>query len=194
MRVIVILAHPKPDSFNAAVCAALCKGLREAGHEADVADLCADGFDPVMRGPELDELGRGLPLRDVAGYQRRIMRAQGLAFLFPVWWFGPPAILKGFVDRVFQEGFAFRLGAAGSVRGLLPQRKALVINTAGARAPLYRLFRFARPMEKTFDEWTLKTCGIREVRHVFFHDVVNTSDAERAAYLKRAQKLGREFF
>ncbi|MBZ5495352.1 MAG: NAD(P)H-dependent oxidoreductase [Acidobacteriia bacterium] len=194
MRILIVLAHPKPDSFNAALCGALCAGLAEAGHQTDIADLYAEGFDPVLRGPELDTLGTGHPLSDVAVYQNRILQAQALAFVFPVWWFGVPAILKGFVDRVFQEEFAFRFTSDRGVRGLLHHEKALVIRTAGASASFYRLFRFGRPLEKTFDEWTLRTCGVRTVRNVFFHDVLNVSDAARLRYLERVRRLGRDYF
>jgi NAD(P)H dehydrogenase (quinone) len=194
MRILIVLAHPKSDSFNAAVCAALCEGLRAAGHEIEIADLNAEGFNPVLRGPELDKFGTGPPLEDVVCYQQRLLRADALAFVFPVWWFGLPAILKGFVDRVLQEGFAFCFTENGKVRGLLPHKKALVIATAGASAALYRLFRFGRPLEKTFGEWTLKMCGIRAVRHVLLHDVVNIDSAARARYLKKVRQLGFRYF
>jgi NAD(P)H dehydrogenase (quinone) len=194
MHILIVLAHPRPASLNAAVCDALCSGLRETGHTIDLADLNAEGFDPVLRGPELDQLGAGPPGKDVAAYQQRMLRADALAFIFPVWWFGLPAILKGFIDRVFQEGFAFRFTSRGRVRGLLAHKSALVICTAGASSSLYRLFRFSRPLEKTFVEWTLKTCGIRTVRQVIFHDVKNVSAAARARYLKQARRLGREYF
>jgi NAD(P)H dehydrogenase (quinone) len=194
MRILIVLAHPKPDSFNAALCRAFCEGLHEAGHETDIADLYVEAFDPVLSGSELDTLGTGRPHGGVATYQKRILQAQALAFIFPVWWFGVPAILKGFVDRVFQEGFAFRFTADGRVRGLLPHAKAVVICTAGASASLYRLFRFGRPLEKTFGQWTLKTCGIRTVLHMRFHNVLSAGDAARARYLKKVKQLGLKFF
>jgi NAD(P)H dehydrogenase (quinone) len=194
MRIMIVLAHPKPDSFNAALCAALCQGLKEAGHEADMADLYAEGFDPVLRGQELDTLGANLPLPDVAAYQGRILRAQALAFIYPVWWFGTPAMLKGFIERVFQEEFAFRFTAAGKVRGLLRHRKALVVCTTGINTALYRLCRFGRPLAKTFDDWTLRNCGIRNVRRVVLHDVVNAGQATRARYLQDIRRLGRDYF
>jgi NAD(P)H dehydrogenase (quinone) len=194
MRIFIVLAHPKPVSFNATLCTALCDGLRQAGHVADVADLYAEGFDPVLRGPELDTLGTNRPLPDVAAYQQRLLAAQGLAFVFPVWWFGIPAILKGFVDRVFQEEFAFRFTSGGKVRGLLTQKKALVVCTTGVNASIHRLFRFGRPLEKTFDEWTLKNCGIGDVRRVVLHEVVTTDDATRKRYVARVRQLGREYF
>jgi NAD(P)H dehydrogenase (quinone) len=194
MQVLIVLAHPKSDSFNAAVCKALVEGLRQAGHSAEVADLYAEGFVPSLNGAELETLGTGPPAKDVARYQERILAAQALAFIFPVWWFGPPAILKGFIDRVFQENWAYRFKASGLVEGLLPHDKALVVSSAGASAKLYKLFRFGKPMRKTFDEWTLKVCGIRQIKHVTFHDVVVTDDKTRATYLKEVERLGRTYF
>jgi NAD(P)H dehydrogenase (quinone) len=194
MRIFVVLVHPKPDSFNAALCAALCDGLHEAGHKADVADLYAEGFDPVLRGPELDTLALSQPPRQVADYQQRILHAHALAFVYPVWWFGSPAMLKGFVDRVFREDFAFRFTSGGHVRGLLPHEKALVVCTTGVTESLYRLFHFGRPLEKTFDAWTLRSCGVQQVKRVVLHDVVNADEATRAGYLDQVRQLGRKYF
>jgi NAD(P)H dehydrogenase (quinone) len=194
MRILIVLAHPKPDSFNAAVCAALCRGLQAAEHEIDVADLYAEGFNPVLHGAELGTVDHARLPRDVKCYQRRIRKADALAFVFPVWWFGAPAILKGFVDRVLSEGFAFRIESTGKVSGLLGHKKALVISTAGASAALYKRYQFGRPLEKTLGEWTLKMCGVRSVRHVFLHDVVNIDAAARGRYLEKVRRLGREYF
>ena len=194
MRIFVVLVHPKADSFNAALCAALCDGLRDAGHEADVADLYAEGFDPVLRGPELTPPGIGRLPRDVTDYQRRILRAHALAFVYPVWWFGTPAMLKGFVDRVFREDFAFCFTAGGRVRGLLLHEKALVICTTGVTESRYRQFHYGRPMERAFDAWTLRGCGVRQVKRVLLHDVVDADDATRTGYLLRVRQLGREYF
>lgn len=194
MHVLIVLAHPKRDSFNAALCRSLEEGLCEAGHAVDIADLYAEHFDPRLGPEELDAMGSLRPAPDVAAYQQRMLQAQGLVFLFPVWWFGPPAILKGFVDRVLQENFAFRFRGTGAVEGLLRHERALVINTAGVSASLYKLFGFGKPLAKVFDKWTLQVCGIRKVRHVVFYDVVKADDATRARYLAEARRLGCEFF
>ena len=194
MRVLVLLAHPKPESFNAAILKAFVGGLVEAGHEPDVADLYKEDFRPALSSEDLTFMGREAPDPAVRAYQARILAAQGLAFLFPVWWFGPPAMLKGFVDRVFQENFAFRFKEGGLVEGLLRHRRALVLNTTGASALLYRTFGFGKPLQQSFCDWTLRFCGIKEVEQVLFHEVVNTDDAARAKYLVEARRLGREFF
>ncbi len=194
MKVLIVLAHPKPDSFNAAVCAALTEGLHKAGHTTDLADLYAERFDPVMGAGELATLGTAPPAPDVAAYQKRILEADALVFVFPVWWFGVPAVLKGFIDRVFQENFAFRLLPGGKAEGLLHHSRALLLCTAGASAAVYRLFGFGRPMKRLFGDWTLRMCGVGRVRLVTFHGVADTDDATRRRYLTQACRLGREFF
>jgi len=172
----------------------LRKGLLDVGHEVDVADLYAEGFDPLLRGPELDTLGSGRPLPDVAAYQERILKSQALAFVFPLWWFGIPAILKGFIERVFQEEFAFRIISTARVQGLLKHRKALILCTTGASAHVYKFLRFEPPLKKIFGEWTLKSCGIHNIRHVVFYDILNASDARRSRYLDQAHQLGQRYF
>ena len=194
MRVLLVLAHPRGDSFNAAVAKALSDGLEEGGCRVDLADLYTEGFRPGLSAEDLATFEAKDTPPDVASYQDRVRAAQGLAFVFPVWWFGQPAMLKGFFDRVFFENFAFRFTPNGAVEGLLSHRKALVVNTAGAKEDFYKAFGFDGPLRKTLDEWTLKICGVREVEHVIFHDVVNTTDAVRHSYLEKARTLGRTFF
>jgi NAD(P)H dehydrogenase (quinone) len=194
MRILVVFAHPRRGSFNGAVLDALVEGLREADHEPDVADLYAEDFDPRLGAEELPRMGSGHPPAEVAAYQRRLLAAEGLAFVFPVWWFGPPAILKGFVDRVFEENVAFRFNGAGWAEGLLPARQALLLSTTGASGALYRTLRLAGPMHKTLGLWTLRACGVQQVRQELFHEVVTTDDAARKRYLERAWKLGRTYF
>ncbi len=194
MRVLVILAHPSRESFNGALSAALRDGLLAAGHKAELLDLYAERFNPVLGKSELETLGSDRPLKDVAACQQRIKAANGVAFIFPVWWFGVPAILKGFIDRVFQEGFAYRFNVDGSVKGLLRIKRALILCTTGASADRYRLAGFGRPLRKSLDDWALRMCGIQDVKNVFFYDVVSTDNKMRQRYLKKAQLLGRTFF
>jgi NAD(P)H dehydrogenase (quinone) len=194
VRVLVVLAHPDPDSFNAALCLELCAGLVEAGHEPDVVDLCGESFDPRMGAAELRRIPGGAPEPEVAALQRRLAAAQGLAFVFPMWWASPPAVLKGFVDRVLQQGYAFRLAQGGMVEGLLPHAKALVLTTTGATRDQVEAIGFARALEKTFDEWTLRMCGVGAVAHHYFYAVPDADEPTRRGYLAEARRLGRESF
>ena len=194
MRILAVYAHPVSSSFNAAILGELRSGLEESGHEVDVADLYAEGFVPSLDARDLAGLTSGDTPAGIRRYQDRLLRAEGLAFVFPIWWFAPPAILKGWIDRVFLENFAFRFLEGHRIEGLLQHEKALVLNTAGGGGAVYMALGFDGPLKKTFCEWTLKYCGVRKVKQVIFHDVVKTDDATRAGYLKRARKLGRTYF
>ncbi len=194
MRILLVLSHPRADSFNASVAAALRESLESEGHEVDLLDLHREGFRPEMRPEDLEAAATGRFAPDVAALQARVSAAGGLAFVFPVYWFGPPAMVKGFVDRVFFEGFAFRFLPGGRVKGLLRQERALVLCTAGASALLYRTFGFHRPMRKILVDWTLRMCGIKTVRMEIFHEVTEVTDARRREYLDEVKRLGRTFF
>lgn len=194
MRILLIVSHPDPSSFNHAVAGALKEGLGEAGHETDLLDLHAEGFRPEMTTSDLHG-GTGKAADPaVRALQERVEAAAGLAFVFPVYWFGPPAQMKGFIDRVLFEGFAFRLLPGGRVEGLLRHEKALVLCTAGASALLYRTFGFHRPMKRVLVDWTLRMCGVRTVRLEIFHGVREASQERRRAFRRRARELGRNYF
>lgn len=132
MRVLVLYAHPNPESYGAALHQAVVASLREAGHEVDDCDLYAEGFDPVLsregRVGYHDLAGNTLP---VAGYVARLRAAEALVLCFPVWNFGYPAILKGFFDRVFLPGVSFRMVDGKVAPNLWTIRKLVAVTTYG---------------------------------------------------------------
>jgi NAD(P)H dehydrogenase (quinone) len=108
MRILVLYAHPVETSFGAALHAKVVRTLNGLGHQVDDCDLYAEAFDPVMSREEriaYDDIA--LNRRNVARYVDRLLAAEALVFSFPVWNMGFPAILKGFVDRVFLPGVSF---------------------------------------------------------------------------------------
>ena len=191
---MIVLAHPSRGSFGAAVAGELAAGIIEVGGACDLADLYAEGFDPVLSAEDLGAMEDGRIPCDVLPYHERVLRADAMAFVFPVWWFGMPAMMKGWIDRVFVRGFAFRFGEKGRIEGLLRHRKALILNTAGSSEELYEVFGFSEPIKKALGDWGLRFCGVHEVKHVLFNSVVETDDQTRARYLAAARGLGREFF
>ncbi len=115
MRVLVLFAHPVETSFGAALHAKVVATLRARGHKVDDCDLNAEEFDPVMiRQDRIDYHDVALNRRRVAPYVDRLLAADALVFSFPVWNMGFPAILKGFVDKVFLPGVAFNLKDDGA--------------------------------------------------------------------------------
>ncbi len=134
MRVLVIHCHPRPDSYGAALRDAAVNGLKEAGHAVELRDLYAEAFDPVLstheRGVYFDEAGNARGLED---HVEALRRAEALVLVYPTWWFGMPAMLKGWLDRVWLPGVAFRLGGAKVLEPMLTGiRRIAVVTTYGS--------------------------------------------------------------
>lgn len=138
MRVLVIYAHPDAESFNGALFTCVKESLAEAGHEVDALDLYADGFDPVLSAEErASYFDTDANRARTAPYVERIERAQGLVFVFPTWCLGPPAILKGFFDRVMVPGVSFRLAEDGTLHPNLQHiKRAAAVVTYGRERPI----------------------------------------------------------
>jgi NAD(P)H dehydrogenase (quinone) len=138
------------------------------------------------------------PPRDVAAQQAKVARADALAFVAPVYFVGFPAILKGWIERVFSLGFAFGMTAEawrGDLAGrvpLLTHEKALIMQTTIWDEASYDAGLKAA-MKLLVDEYALRYPGIKRVEHEFFHAVNGADDATRRVYLDRAYQLGREF-
>lgn len=133
MRILVLHAHPEPASYNAALKDTVVATLTAAGHEVDLCDLYAERFDPVLDRAER-RIYHAVPENRarVASHVERLMAAEGLVLVFPVWNFGFAAILKGYLDRVFLPGVSFRL-EDGTVRPNLRHLRMLtVVTTYGA--------------------------------------------------------------
>jgi putative NADPH-quinone reductase len=157
MRVLLVHCHPRRDSFNAALCDTAATALEAGGHAIERLDLYEEGFDPRLsageRGAYYDE-GAGRP--DLAGHIAALRRAEALVLVYPTWWFGPPAMLKGWFDRVWLPGVAFALGGAKVLQPRLTNiRRIAVVTTYGSPRwllwlvgwPDWRMFRFGiRPL------------------------------------------------
>jgi putative NADPH-quinone reductase len=111
IKVLVVFCHPTRDSFVGSILAALEAALSAQGHAVQVLDLYADGFDPVLEpaGWRAHRAGEGHPAADLAPHLAALQAAEGLVLIYPTWWYGLPAMLKGWFDRVWQPGVAFAL-------------------------------------------------------------------------------------
>ncbi len=194
MKVLIVYAHPNPQSFNHAILESFTKGLAEAGHTYEVVDLYAIKFNPCLSGEDFGKLMQGKVSDDVRAQQEKVSQANGLVFIHPVWWAGQPAILKGWIDRVFSIGFAYMLDEkTGHPNGLLKNQKALIINTAAANEEEAKAEGMVDALKKIEDDIMLKFTGINNVQHVLFYNVIMTDDATRKGYLEKARELGKTF-
>lgn len=135
-RALVILAHPCADSYGAAIAAAAVTGLREGGAHVDLLDLYALNFRAVMSPEERRAYMGDSPILDpmITEHARLLMAAHTLVFVYPTWWSGPPAILKGWVERVMVSGVSFHIDPDTKRirRGLTDLRRVVGISTYGS--------------------------------------------------------------
>jgi putative NADPH-quinone reductase len=187
MRVLVLYCHPVESSFNAAVHAAVLRGLRAARHEVDDCDLYAEGFNPVVSREE--RIGyHDIPRNrvPVEPYVARLLAAEALVIVSPVWNFGFPAMLKGFFDRVFMPGVSFDL-VDGIVKPRLHNvgKLTAVMTYGGSRL---RAFLAGDPPRKIVTRVLRVT--IRPgapVRHLACYGMDRRTKAELAAFLRRVE-------
>ncbi len=192
MKVLVVYAHPNPLSFNHALFGSVREGLEEAGHEVRVRDLYKLNLKTNLDADDFVQILRGSIPDDIQGEQREISWAEGLVFVYPIWWIGPPSILKGWIDRVFLQGFAFDITDEGP-KGLLKHKKALVITTTGGPEEGYVQTNTTELLSKPMTYGTLLFSGISDVAHKNFYAVPYVSDEERKGMLAEVKGMAKGF-
>ncbi|HOW77517.1 MAG TPA: NAD(P)H-dependent oxidoreductase [Candidatus Competibacteraceae bacterium] len=192
MNVLIIYAHPNPRSFNQAILETVDATLRERGHATRIHDLYQMQFRAVLDGEDLLRNWRDDWTPDTRREQDAVQWAQGLVLIYPIWWFGPPAILKGWIDRVFTRKFAFDFGPDG-MKGLLTHERALILNTLGGDEATYQQERWDELLARPIAEGVLGACGVRNVVHRAFYQVPSVTHAERQAMLEEVRALAAVF-
>ncbi|MER5478216.1 NAD(P)H-dependent oxidoreductase [Streptomyces sp. NPDC002734] len=191
MRAGVYLAHPRAGSFNHAVFDAVVGELRGRGCEVVAHDLCAEGFPPVLSARETGTVETGAADDgdgQVALHRAEVATLDVLVLVHPNWWGMPPAVLAGWVQRVFVPGVAYKLGTAeGEPDGMLRARRALVLNTSDTPAEREDAV-FGDPLERIWAACVLPYVGVEDVRRVVFRTVTGSDDATREAWLGEARR------
>lgn len=192
MNVLIVYAHPNPRSFNQAILETVDAALRAQGHATRIHDLYQMQFRCVLDGEDLLRSWRGdLPV-DTRREQEALRWAQGLVLIYPVWWFGPPAILKGWIDRVFTRKFAFDFGPEG-MKGLLHLERALIFNTLGGDQATYQQEHWEELLARPMIEGILGACGVRNITYQAFYQVPSIPVTEREAMLDQVRALAAAF-
>ena len=188
MNCLLIYAHPNPKSFNHAILKELEKTLLEKGHSVKIRDLYSLGFNPVLSAQDFEEFFKGNTPPDIKLEQDNINWSDHIFFVFPIWWFGMPAILKGYIDRVFSNRFAYKYTEKGAV-GLLDDKSATIINTTGGNKEEYIENKFKDALDSTIDIGKLGFCGIKVKEHKYLFNVPTVSDDIRKEYLEEITKI-----
>jgi NAD(P)H dehydrogenase (quinone) len=188
MRILVLFAHPVETSFGAALHAKVVETLSARGHEVDDCDLNAESFDPVMtRRDRIEYYDLSVNRRRVAPYVDRLLAAEALVFSFPVWNMGFPAVLKGFVDKVFLPGVSFDLKDDGTYvpRLFNVKRLGVVCTYGGSR---WKTFLAGDPPRRFLARSMRFNCapGTR-VDYLAHYDMDHTRPDRRAAFLSKVE-------
>ena len=190
MKISIILAHPNAGSFNHAIAATAADTLRQTGHDVILHDLYQEHFDPLLPPEELQKDAKLEPV--VAQHCQEIVSADGIIIVHPNWWAMPPAILKGWLDRVLRPEVAYRFVAGKSV-GLLKAQTALVFNTSNTPLELERSL-YDDPLETLWKKCVFPLCGVPRCEQHLFSVVIISTPAQRQTWLAEAAATVTENF
>lgn len=187
-RALVLFAHPCPESFSAALHRRVVDTLESRGWDVDDCDLSAEEFSPVLTADERRGYHNvGANVGPVAGHVERLRAAEALVMVFPVWNFGYPAILKGFLDRVFLPGVSFRLEDGKVVPNLTHIRRLAAVTTYGGTR--VRAMLAGDPPRRSVTRAVWHVCRPERLRYLALYDMNRATQEKRAAFLDR---VGRE--
>ena len=170
MRHAIILAHPRKDSFTARMAATYAAAAESLGHAVDLRDLYAMDFDPCLQADELPGPHAPTPRPDVVAERDRLASADVFALVYPFWFNAPPAILKGYVERVLGHGFGFDSGPGGTTPRL-DGRRLISLTASGAPRAWVAQTGALDGLVTGFDRYLCAMTGLRFVDHLHFGDI-----------------------
>lgn len=188
MNVLTVLDHPNPASFSAAVARQFMDGAKAAGHSVELADLHAEGFDPRWTMADIEAESRATTLADVAREQERITRADAICLVFPLFWWGMPSMIKGWVDRVWTWGWAYDQ-LDDPERSLQRARSGVLLIPAGARSDEMENAGYLAALETAWIKGTFGYFGLSPRRIEVLYGSTGSS-ARRQLLLERSYRVG----
>lgn len=193
MHALIVAAHPEPQSLVLALAEQVAAGARAAGHTAELADLAAEGFDPRFTAVDSAVHRREAAIpADVVAEQARIDRAQALALVYPVFWWSMPGLLKGWIDRVFCNGWAYdELSPEGPTIRRLQRLNVHLVALAGADARTYVRHGYFGAMRTQIEHGIFGYCGARVASSELLLD---SRGPDAAAHLATARAIGARLF
>ena len=189
MQISVILGHPDENSFNHAIADTVVKALEMNSHTVFYHDLYRERFDPLLHH---DEFPRDADIPDfLKVYCEELMDSDGIVIIHPNWWGQPPAILKGWVDRVVRPGVAYEFlegdKGEGVPRGMLKARAALVFNTSNTSEQRENEV-FGDPLENIWNNCIFGLCGVRRFERRMFRIMATSTQEQRHQWLNQAEE------
>lgn len=200
MHLLTVFAHPFTDRYPAAVMSAFHDRFRAAGHTIDVLDLHQEGFDPRFTEADHAHFWGGPVPDGISEMHRRVEAADRFAFIYPVYWWGMPAIMKGWIERVFTGGWAYQYGSGVSDRGtqplnaLLPSIPTTLIGIGGSKKRTYEKYGYDEAMRTQIDVGIFAYVGIDDVESHLIYDVEGDHNVtQRDTGLRHARDIATDF-
>lgn len=195
MKILIVLAHPNPASFNHAIALHAKSTLEGLGHSVTFVDLYKEKFDPLLPG---EEIPRDVKLPAIIErHCKEATEADGIIIVHPNWWGMPPAILTGWVDRIMRPGLAYEFiegdSGEGVPVGLLKADKAIVFNTSNTFEQRERQI-FGDPLDHIWKDCIFDLCGIKETYRRTFGVIVTSTTEERHNWLTEVHEKVGEYF
>jgi NAD(P)H dehydrogenase (quinone) len=195
MKISVILAHPDKNSFNYAIAEAAVNALRAGGHEVAYHDLYREKFPPVI---PTEEIPRRVKLpKIIANHCEEIAEAEGIIVVHPNWWGQPPAILKGWIDRILRPGVAYTFAEGdngeGDLIGLLKAETLVVFNTSNTKMER-EVNVYGDPLELLWKNNIIVSCGVKNYFRRCFRVIITSKLEERQAWLEEVRTITRQHF
>jgi NAD(P)H dehydrogenase (quinone) len=195
MKVLVIVAHPNSTSFNHAIAQTCAKALTDNGHEVIGHDLYKEAFDPMLPCAELPK--EAVLPAEIERHCDEVSQVDGIVIIHPNWWGQPPAILKGWVDRVIRPGVAYEFlegdKGEGVPRGLLKAQCAIIFNTSNTETTREKTV-FGDPLDTIWKNCVFNLCGVPVVHRRMFNIIVTSTPAQRQEWLSEVAATVDRFF
>ncbi len=189
---LIIYAHPSEDSFSNQLVQRL-KEYSGSLNEVIVRDLYAMNFDPVLSQEELINLKKGKVAEDVLKEQELVEKADVISLVYPLWWASFPAILKGYIDRVFSYGFAYKAGEDG-VEGLLTGRGVVLHTSMGNSIADYEEGELLATFTLSQGHEIFGFCDIEVMHHFFYPEIITSSAETKKEYISSTLEYYKELF
>ncbi len=189
MKHLVVYSHLNPKSFTKAIVDEVEAAATERGDEIKIIDLYGENFNPVLAFPDIQHqfMGKEAPA-DVIKYQDMVTWADHMTIVYPLWWGHMPAMLKGFFDRVFSNGFAYAYGEDGVPKGLLGGKTAHLFVNTGNPSDYYEQSGMHKALNRVVDEGIFGFSAM-ESKTTFFGSVATGPDELRKGYLDNAKEI-----
>ncbi|SFL86363.1 Putative NADPH-quinone reductase (modulator of drug activity B) [Gracilibacillus orientalis] len=180
----IVYNHPWNGSYNHAILTKVVETFKERNQKYQIIDLYQDEFDPTYHASELKLYSRGKYENKLVGkYQSMLNSSNELIFIFPVWWYNVPAILKGFLDKVLLKDFAYIENKNGTMKGLLTNIQSVKVITTGQAPKWYIQFLAGNGIKKTFIKSTLKAVGMKNIQWIHCGYVSLAKNENRVKFL-----------